>query len=435
MDGPTDVDALAEALRVDGVVVDRAVGSGEAQEAHDRIAALVRETPFPVYVALVETPDGLPEDATSAGDALAGLLSRRLGDGLYVIDMTDGAQRVWSFGLDANPSRLSLAAYANNDVLEEAIAELAGPRGTEDYVYPPPTVLAEAAVLTAEEIVEVGRQEASDDYPATLAEADAERLAERAVRLDAVSGWRPGVDDFVEVRTASTGLSALVGSLSGLVVALLLGQTLSGWPRRRPALDDRPGRPRRGGPGRGKDRAPEVVQEVPAVPVVEAERRIARAQAETLSRALAAADWERVRDRDTAGRALTARDAVEPLLDSSDVADLVGAQVLARAGSRDLARGTRGRGAALRTCFFDPRHPDAGTVVRWRLGEGDVEVPCCSSCASTVADGGTPEHLRLPARRGTQPYWERDDVWARTAFGAITDDLARDVLADREDAR
>lgn len=435
MDAPSDIDALAEALREDGVVVDRVVGSGEAQDAHDRIAALVRETPFPVYVALVETPDGLPEDPTSAGDALAGLLNRRLGDGLYVIDMTDGAQRVWSFGLGADPSRLSLAAYANNDVLEAAIAEIAGPRGTEDYVYPPPTVVAEAAVLTAEDIVEVGRQEAGDDYPATLPEADAERLAERAVRLEAVADWRPGVDEFVEVRTASAGLSALVGSLSGLVVALLLGQTLSGWPRRRPAVDDRPGRRPAGrgagGPGRGRKPA----QQVPAVPAAEAERRIAQAQVEALSRALAATDWEGVRDRDTAGRALTARDAVEPLLGSSDVADLVGAQVLARAGARDLARGARGRGAALRTCFFDPRHPDAGTVVRWRLGEGDVEVPCCSACARTVADGGTPEHLRLPARRGTQPYWERDDVWARTGFGAISDDLARDVLADREDAR
>ncbi|NYE35307.1 hypothetical protein F4692_000411 [Nocardioides cavernae] len=435
MDAPSDIDALADALREDGVVVDRVVGSGEAQDAHDRIAALVRETPFPVYVALVETPDGLPDDSTAAGDALAGLLNRRLGDGLYVIDMTDGAQRVWSFGLDADPSRLSLAAYANKDALEEAIAALAGPQGTEGYVYPPPTVLAEATVLTAEEIVEVGRQEASDDYPATLAGEDAERLAERAVRLDAVAGWRPGIDEFVEVRTASAGLSALVGSLAGLVVALLLGQTLSGWPRRRPVLDDRPGkRPGgRGTGGPGRDRKPS--QQVPAVPSADAERRIARAQVEALGRALSATDWEEVRDRDTAGRALAARDAVEPLLDSSDVADLIGAQVLARTGSRDLARGTRGKGAALRTCFFDPRHPEAGSVARWRLGEGEVEVPCCAACASAVVHDGTPEHLRLPARRGAQPYWERDDVWARTGFGAITDFLARDVLADREARR
>lgn len=430
MDAPSDIDALADALREDGVVVDRVMGAGEAEDAHDRIAALVRSTPFPVYVALVEEPEGLPEDATAAGDALAGLLNRRLGDGLYVIETTDGAQRVWSYGLGADPSRLSLAAYANRDVLEESIAGLAGPMGTEDYVYPPPTVVAEATVLTAEDIVDIGRQEPGADHPATLDEGDAARLADRAVRLDAVAGWRPGVDDFVEVRTASAGLSALVGGLSGLVVALLLGQTLSGWPRRRTATPER-----RPAARKRRTPAPEVRAEVPSVPDLDAERKIARAQVDALTAALAATDWETVRDRDVAARALTARDAVEPLLASSDVADVLGAQVLARAGSRDLARGTRGRGSALRTCFFDPRHPEATTDARWRLGDGEVEVPCCVACATAVVHDGTPAHLRLAGRRGTRPYWERDDVWARTGFGAVSDHLARDVLADREDAR
>lgn len=430
MDAPSDIDALAEALREDGVVVDRVMGSGEAEDAHDRIAALVRETPFPVYVALVEEPDGLPEDAIAAVDALAGLLNRRLGDGLYVLETTDSAQRVWSYGLDADPSRLSLAAYANNDALEEAIAELAGPMGTEDYVYPPPTVVAEATVLTAEEIVGIGQQEPGADYPATLDDGDADRLAERAVRLDAVSSWRPDGDDFVEVRTASPGLSALVGGLSGLVIALLLGQTLSGWPRRRPAdAERRPAARTRRTPPRDRREA------VPSVPDLQAERKIARAQAEALSAALRATDWEKVRDRDVAARALTARDAIEPLLASQDVADLIGAQVIARAGSRDLTRGTRGRGSALRTCFFDPRHPEATTDARWRLGDGEVEVPCCAGCAAAVLHDGTPAHVRLTDRRGSRPYWERDDVWARTGFGAVSDDLARDVLVDREGSR
>ena len=126
MDGPTDIDALAEALREDGVVIDRVMGSGEAQEAEDRISALVREVPFPVYVALVDTPEGLPDDGPAASDALAGLLNRRLGDGLYVIQLPLGGQQVWSYGLGADPSRLSLADYANRDVLEASIAELRG---------------------------------------------------------------------------------------------------------------------------------------------------------------------------------------------------------------------------------------------------------------------------------------------------------------------
>ena len=421
MDGPTDIDALAEALREDGVVIDRVMGSGEAEATHDRIAALVRETPFPVYVALVDTPAGLPDDGSAASDALVGLLNRRLGDGLYVIKLPTGGQQVWSYGLGADPSRLSLADYANRDVLEASIAELAGPSGTEDYVYPPPVVVAEASALTAEGIVEVGRQEPSGDYPATLDEADADRLAERAVELDASASWRPRGDDYVPVRTASAGLSALVGGLVGLSVALLLGQTLAGWPRRRRAAEPEP------------PKSPAVVPTPP--PDLHAERRIARAQADALAKALSGTDWDSVRDRDTAGRALTARDAVEQLLDSGDVADLIGAQVVARAGSRDLSRGRRGKGEALRTCFFDPRHPEATSTARWHLGDGGVEVPCCGACGTAVVHDGTPAYLRLPARRGTEPYWERDDVWARTGFGAVSDFLARDVLADREGTR
>lgn len=417
MDGPTDIDALAEALREDGVVIDRVMGSGEAQEAEDRISALVREVPFPVYVALVDTPEGLPDDGSAARDALAGLLNRRLGDGLYVIQLPLGGQQVWSYGLGADPSRLSLADYANRDVLEASIAELAGPRGTEDYVSPPPAVVAEVSALTAEGIVEVGRQAPSGDYPATLEEADAERLAERAVELDASASWRPRGDDYVPVRTASAGLSALVGGLVGLSVALLLGQTLAGWPRRRRAAEPEP---------------PATQVAPPPPPDLHAERRIARAQADALAQALSGTDWDSVRDRDTAGRALTARDAVEQLLTSDEVVDMIGAQVVARAGSRDLSRGRRGKGEPLRTCFFDPRHPEATSTARWHLGDGGVEVPCCGACGTAVVHDGTPAHLRLPARRGAEPYWERDDVWARTGFGALSDFVARDVLADRE---
>ncbi|CAN0475903.1 unnamed protein product, partial [Phaeothamnion confervicola] len=216
-------------------------------------------------------------------------------DGLYVIRLPLAGQQVWSYGLGADPSRLSLADYANRDVLEASIAELAGPRGTEDYVSAPPAVVAEVSALTAEDIVEVGRQEPSSGYPATLDQVAADRLAERAVELAASASWRPGRDDYVPVRTASAGLSAVVGGLVGLCVALLLGQTLVGWPRRRRAAEPEP--------------PAKVVAPPPPPPDVHAERRIARSQADALAKALSDTDWNAVRDRDTAGRALTARDA------------------------------------------------------------------------------------------------------------------------------
>lgn len=416
MDGPTDIDALAEALREDGVVVDRVMGSGEAEQANDRIAALIREVPFPVYVALVEHPDGLPDDSLGASEALATLLNRRLGDGLYVIGTTDSPQRVWAYGLGADPGRLGLGASSNDDMLDETMQDLGGYSiGTEDYVYPPGVVEAEAQVVAAEDLLDMARGPADGDYPATLSEADADRLARRALQLQASADWRPGSDGFVSIRTASSGFSAIVGLLSALVVGLLLGQTLRGWPRRRkPQPVDT-----------------EVMPSAAPPPDLETERDRARELADTLTRSLERLDWAKVRDRDVAGRALTARDAVEPLLESDDVADLIGAQVIARAGSHDLARGRRGTGGPLVTCFFDPRHAEGTSTVRWRLGDGEVDVPCCVACVTAVGHDGTPAFLRLGARRGTQAYWERDDVWARTGFGAVTDDLARDVLADR----
>ena len=70
-------------------------------------------------------------------------------------------------------------------------------------------------------------------------------------------------------------------------------------------------------------------------------------------------------------------------------------------------------------------------MARWRLGDGYVEVPCCEPCGAAVVHDGTPQLLRLQSARGLRPYWERDDVWARTGYGSTSDFLARDVLADR----
>jgi hypothetical protein len=423
MDGPTDLDALAEALREDGVVIDRVMGSGEAQEGHDRIAAIVREVPFPVYVALVQQPDGLPGGSSlDANDALAGLLNRRLGDGLYVLDTTEGIHQVYSFGLGADPTRLSLGASSNSDKLDETMQEVGGYRiRTEGYIYPPAIAKAEAQVLAAEDLLDMAREPVGTEYRATVSDADAEQVAERALRIQAVADWRPGSERYVSVRTASTGFSALFGVLSGLAIALLLGQTLRGWPRYgKPGTSERKAR-----------RSRKVAPAAAPPPDLDVERARARELVATLSKNLGRVDWAAVRDRDVADRALAARDAAEPLLESDDVADVVGAQVLARAGSNDLSRGRRGSGEVLQTCFFDPRHPEGGSRASWRLGDGEVEVPCCPACEADLATGRTPDLLRLPTRRGVRPYWERDDVWARTGFGATSDFLARDVLAGR----
>lgn len=405
----TDLDQLAEALREDRVVIDRVMGSGEAQESHDRIAELVREVPFPVYVALVEEVEGMPD--TSSGDVneqVATLLHRRLGgSGLYLVQTAGGPMRATGFGLDADSNRLTSGFYAVGDALEEAIPE---------STRVPAVVEAEATVRAAEDLVEHARGE--DDLPdgaSPLAGDDLEELGERAEVLGVRAEWRPSSKDFIEVREASTGFSVLMGGLAALVIALLAGQSLRGWPR--------------AGRGQGAARGAGG----PTVPDVETERKRAGELLDGLAAALAATDWSQVADLEVAERARTARVAAEPLLDSSDPVDLIGAQVLARAGSTDLTRGTRGKGAPLTTCFFDPRHSQGRSRVSWRLGDGHVEVPCCRRCEKAVDRGRTPEqlHVRHGWRRRAVPYWSRGDVWARTGLGSTTDFLARDVLADR----
>ncbi|GGD15219.1 hypothetical protein [Nocardioides daphniae] len=414
------LDRLADALRVDGVVVEQSMGAGEAEQAHDRIAALVRETPFPVYVALVADTRGVAGAGVDVNESLAGLLHRRLGDeqALFVVDSPEGIAQVVSFGLGADPSLLSLSASADQELLraglEEAVVDEIGHGAPL-----PSVVLAEAWAQQVEELVAEAKDSDGDVYPPTLTDDEVDRLVEVAVPLATRSDWRPDVGDFVEVRAASRGFSWLVSLLAGMVVALLLGQSLRGWPSPR-------------GAKRRQGRSPAAVPE-PTTPAPEAARRKARQLVGALAEELAAVDWTVV-DREWADRADAARVAAEMLLDSDDVGDLLGAQALARTGSVDLRR-AQGEDAAYRPCFFDPRHGDAGHTVGWRLGQGRVDVPCCGECSRVVEAGRRPQPLRLPGRRGAQAYWKRDDVWARTGFGAVTDTLARDVLSDREARR
>lgn len=105
--------------------------------------------------------------------------------------------------------------------------------------------------------------------------------------------------------------------------------------------------------------------------------------------------------------------------------DLVGVLVLV-----DRARSLLARAAALDAgrrppepgplCTFNPLHGRAARTVAWRE---DLRVPACAACAADLAAGRNPDALR----DGDQPYLEADSVWARTGFGALTDDLVERV--------
>lgn len=105
--------------------------------------------------------------------------------------------------------------------------------------------------------------------------------------------------------------------------------------------------------------------------------------------------------------------------------DLVGILVLVDQARGDLARAATieaGHRPARRTplCAFHPLHGRSAKTVSWERG---LQVPACAACAAAVRKGRPPEALR----DGERPYFEADTVWARTGYGAFSDDLVERV--------
>lgn len=154
----------------------------------------------------------------------------------------------------------------------------------------------------------------------------------------------------------------------------------------------------------------------------------------TLTEVLARGHSRDTESPDRIESVLLARTVAETLMRSDDVADLIGAVVVARTGLRDLEQlRTKRTLKAYRPCFFNPVHQPAYDRATWRVGHATVSLPACSTCLTAIRAGREPEVLRLGRRR--QAYYERDDIWARTGFGALVDDLAAQVMADRMGSR
>ncbi|MEV8377801.1 hypothetical protein AB0P21_33990 [Kribbella sp. NPDC056861] len=124
--------------------------------------------------------------------------------------------------------------------------------------------------------------------------------------------------------------------------------------------------------------------------------------------------------------ALDAHDAAGRVLDASrDLVDVVGAMVLLDRGRQEydiaqaLAAG-RKASAVQPLCAFNPLHGRAsGQLTRVEADGNTLELPLCSDCRNALKHKSAP--ASLPGDDG--PYWHGDDLWARTFFGTITDDL------------
>ncbi|WBQ05752.1 hypothetical protein [Kribbella sp. CA-293567] len=124
--------------------------------------------------------------------------------------------------------------------------------------------------------------------------------------------------------------------------------------------------------------------------------------------------------------ALDAHDAAGRVLDASrDLVDVVGAMVLLDRGRQEYAAAqavAAGRKAVdvQPLCAFNPLHGRAvGQLTRVEADGNTLELPLCGDCKRALKNKTAP--ASLPGDDG--PYWHGDDLWARTFFGAITDDL------------
>lgn len=407
-----DVARVVNELRVDHVVLDRTVGGPEPTKAHARLVRVVadaeKEIGVPVYVVIVENLPG--DERADSVDAWTSTLRRTLatapgfgqrGNGIYVVGAGNTILQTNTFGAPMSSVDLSLATSAGFSEVHRRWREL-----RENGYGPSKAIEAELAVRTAVGLSRgATRTEVTGHSTSTPLSGDAlDELFEETAAFTRVAGWRPSYGDESSIPGGlGRWVFAVLAFLLGLAGAVPL---LKRWPaRRRPSATAPVLSQERDRAERALTQLSHQLSKVAAAPrVVEAHR------------------WE---------SALAAQAAATIQLSRSDVSAVIGAHMLALVGARDARIARSGTGVTYRPCFFDPRHGEATAEAVWRLGQGTVELPACQECQRAVAAGNTPAMLTIGNR--ARPYFERDDVWARTGYGALSTTFAADVL--RQESR
>ncbi|MET1037399.1 MAG: hypothetical protein ABW075_03940 [Aeromicrobium sp.] len=371
--GPRSVDQIAAALSDDPVQVDPALGTGDTAGVHDVLTELVGGLDVPAYVVLTSLPPEL-RTAEDPAQQAAALLNATLGDGLYHVQFTDGIGWTGGFGvareLDTSPGQ-----RANTRAREIGPLE-----------YNQTTAALEAELVL---------RSAADP--------------EREISDDQLREWIDTPRAFVPTEFGDrTDLLAQrwVVAIAAAVAVLIAGLILVPVAARYPLRSD-PARDRSTGPnGRTKP----VLEADPAA-VSRAQRRYDKLRANDLASPHATA----------AAEALEAADLVAV---TGDRLDDVGAWVLALQADRELRRIRRTTLSPYRPCVVNPLHGEASQTVR--LSGSSIDAPACSSCSVDRGD-----FLTDSTWLGHRPYLDGSSVWARTGFGALVDDLARQVIGDR----
>ncbi|TDD45513.1 hypothetical protein E1263_38520 [Kribbella antibiotica] len=219
----------------------------------------------------------------------------------------------------------------------------------------------------------------------------------------------------------SSGGKVALFVILGLVVLVVLGLVI--------------GLVRRGGGGSGprREKPFSIPPHVAATVAAEQRRRLTRETSFELTKLgseLAALPSRQGGGLSHQQAALDARQAAEKVLDSSeDLVDVVGAMVLLDKARREYDAAVaiaadRAIDVVLDLCAFNPLHGrSSGKPTQVESDGATLTLPLCADCRRALKNGQAPSSL--PGANG--PYWHGDDLWARTFFGSIGDDLAGQV--------
>ena len=407
VDGTYTVDELAARLQQDPVVVQQLMGNGQRDAVDAALTDLAASADYPVYVALVNPPAGLQGDDPSG--ELASLLHARIGeDGLYIVsadpDVGDVSWQTYGAGV---PAKYDLIGVNE-------------PPDSSEYA-PRQSAAGDVAELVA--------TAANDLRPLPGNQLEDYRTGDLWVR--AASGQAREVDPPTSGTYAVVTTSLALGLTVTTFVVL---RTIARWRELAPAqAPKRSARPEPA-PRRQEPRRPGGFL-MPHGPEV---RAAVERELDGLASAIDKAHRRRTVSAETMQTVEGSRTSAEAVLAdlpavvgdrSPALLDAVGALVLVRTARAAVDRPDA---PAYRACFINPCHGKGDHLLAAPAGTDEVELPVCRLCHR---DADRPERydpLLVVGRWGrARPYYDGDSVWARTGYGAFTDELWREVSASR----
>lgn len=365
---------LVRALREDGVLIDTPYGRGDRDAWAERIRRARADSPHPVYVVLsyAVPGDGLPSKPQKLVRALR---NAGTGPGYYVVGDEYGTF-VHSSDVPAAPAERAL--HAGNRVLDG---------------------LDESLTSVARAWFEV-----------RLLGSDPPRVKELIAEARANPAYFPVTEAYPDTASPPPVITPVSSATAGVVVlasVLVAGRWLRGRGRRVVSV--------------------EPVEVFMLVDLTDAYRMQTRIT--ELSGAIAQSTPS---EESAYVRSTRCAEAAARYADSSRPRDRLGVSLLAMAGLDELAGRTPHR-----PCVFNPLH-EADRVISRTVDDVRLErAPCCAACLASVRGGRMAAVLRIPEHDGGEPerFDATDDVWTRTAYGALSENLAEQVISSSFEER